>query len=603
MREGKWYLEVKIISGGGERAQYNGVSEEGGNGNGGTTKVRREGAHVRLGWGRREASLNGPVGLDGYSYGYRDKTGEKVTLSRPRPYGKPFSTGDVVGMYISLPPRRVANPKDPHDPAHLRRERIPIDLKGQEVFEILEYPQSKEMMALMDYSGKSTQSSSVPSAPSKKSGPHAGKPPETTTTGSPTKPQQPLRSLPTLGPESKIAFFVNGECQGLAFQDLYDYLQLRQPKDKTQKAREKRRAREGVKEHRENPFDDGWLGYYPFISLFNDARVRINPGPDFEYPPPPDIDALLEGRDPLIPPAELKRDPDGPDSTNDGADVDVKPTRTWRPACERYPEFMQEQWDLDAIEEEEAKVELIRWQETSKREEEKAEQRRRKRREAEARRRAKKAAEVEAKKREALGLPPKEESNGGAVTPGQLGHPGVGINAFAGGYTSSSYPSPSPLRYSTAAYDLDREIEAAALESERNSVAPRERSTTSEPQEHSHYEGREEDDRMAVDQKHVGEPKEEEGSGQEMMRGMGIRAAVPDEHSPAPTAGSYIGHGGSEYASDFQEEEEREREEGVEGYAEMEEGEEEEEGEVDDRRVRPRVEYIREEEEEEEEER
>ncbi|KAI6150304.1 hypothetical protein BKA82DRAFT_4338154 [Pisolithus tinctorius] len=32
--------------------------------------------------------------------------------------------------------------------------------------------------------------------------------------------------------------------------------------------------------------------------------------------------------------------------------------RTWRPICERYPEFMQEQWDLDAREEEEAKVEI-----------------------------------------------------------------------------------------------------------------------------------------------------------------------------------------------------------------------------------------------------
>ena len=30
------------------------------------------------------------------------------------------------------------------------------------------------------------------------------------------------------------------------------------------------------------------------ISLFNNGRVRINPGPDFKYPPPPDVDALLD---------------------------------------------------------------------------------------------------------------------------------------------------------------------------------------------------------------------------------------------------------------------------------------------------------------------
>ncbi|KAF9452255.1 hypothetical protein P691DRAFT_805137 [Macrolepiota fuliginosa MF-IS2] len=607
IREGKWYLEVKIVHGGGERVQLNGSSEEGGNGNGGTAnKVKREGAHVRLGWGRREASLNGPVGLDGYSYGYRDKSGEKVTLSRPRPYGKPFASGDVIGMYISLPPRRVANPKDPHDPAHIRRERIPIDLKGQEVFEILEYPQSKEMAALVDYSGKSTQSSSVPSTSNKKSGPNAGKPPETTTSSSPTKPQQPLRPLPTLGAESKIAFFVNGECQGVAFQDLYDYLQLRQPKDKIQKAREKRRAKEGVKEHRENPFDDGWLGYYPFISLFNDASVHINPGPDFEHPPPPDVDALLEGKDPLALP--VKTEASGPTQRgmDGGADIDVKPTRTWRPACERYAEFMQEQWDLDALEEEEAKVELTRWQETTKREEEKAEQRRKKRREADAKRRAKKAIEAEAKKREALGLLPREDMVGGAVTLSQLNVPGVGIGvgAFAGGYASSAYPSPSPLRHSTAAYDLDREIEAAALESERNSTAPRERSTTSEPQEHSHYGERVEEDGMAIDQVDQREEEEELEPGGTMIHGMGIKAEVPDGHSPAPTAGSYIGLGGSEYAgSEFQEDEEREQEEGVDAYPEVEEGEEEEEGEFSVRRVRPGVEYVREEEEEEEEER
>ncbi|KXN82568.1 Set1 complex component ash2 [Leucoagaricus sp. SymC.cos] len=594
MKEGKWYMEVKIVHGGGERVQYSGNSDENGGG-GGPVKVRREGSHVRLGWGRREASLNTPAGADGYSYGYNDKTGDKTTLGHLRPYGKPFKTGDVIGMYISLPPRRKPNPKDPNDPAHLRRERIPIDLKGQEVFEILEYPQSKEMISLMDLSVKSTQSSSVPSMSGKKSGPATGKPPETATSGSPTKPQQPLRPLPTLGPESKIAFFINGECQGIAFQDLYDYLQLRQPKDKNQKAKEKRKAREGVKEHRQNPFDDGWLGYYPFISLFNEGAVRINPGPDFEYLPPPDIDALLEGRDPLAPPTKKpKLDSNGSAPTQDGVEegeVDIKTTRTWRPACERYAEFMQEQWELDAIEEEEAKVELTKWHEATKREEEKAEQRKQKRREADARRRAKKAAEAEAKKREAMELPPKEEV--GTATPNQLGVPGV-VSALGGaGYTSSAYPSPSPLRYSTAAYDLDREIEAAALESGRSSAIPRDRSATSEPQEPSQYQTPEEG--MVQDQGHDQgeEEKPEQGD-------VGIRVELAEGHSPAPTAASYVGHGGSEYASDFPEEE-REQEEASEAYGDAGEGEEEEEAEADEGRIRPRVQYVREEEEEEEE--
>jgi COMPASS component BRE2 len=336
-------MEVKIIHGGGEH-----VSEDG----------KREGSHVRLGWGRREAPLNGPVGLDGYSYGYRDKTGEKVTLSRPRPYGRPYGTGDVVGMYISIPPCKQANKKDPLDPAHIKRERIPIDLKGQEVFEMLEYPQSKEMTSLMDYSGKTTNSASVPSSAKKTV---TGKIPDRGGPSNASKPTVPLRPLPTFS-GSRIAFFVNGECQGTAFQDIYDYLQLRQTEN-SGKAKEKKRTREGVKEHRENPFNDGSLGYYPFISLFNDACVRLNPGPNFDFPPPADIDALLDN-------TESKE-------------------QTWRPTCERYPEFMAEQWALDAQEEQEASAEASKAAAVAKVEAEKKAARLKKRQETAARKRAK----------------------------------------------------------------------------------------------------------------------------------------------------------------------------------------------------------------------
>ncbi|KAF9009414.1 hypothetical protein BDQ17DRAFT_1348054 [Cyathus striatus] len=413
MREGNWYMEVQIIHGGGEH-----VSDE----------ARREGSHVRLGWGRREAPLNGPVGLDGYSYGYRDRTGEKVTLSRPRSYGKPFKTGDVVGMYISLPPRRETNKEDPHDPAHIHRERIPIDLKGQEVFEILEYPQSKEMSALMDYSGKSTNSASVPSA-SKKSIEKGKMPERAGPTNTAKANTLALRPLPALH-GSRIAFFLNGECQGTAFQDIYDYLPLRQTETQ-RKAKEKKRTREGVKEHRENPFDDGTLGYYPFISLFNDACVRLNPGPEFSYPPPPDVDTLLDG----LPPPDTKQ-------------------RTWRPACERYGEFMKEQWALDKLEEEEAKVEAVRLAEIEKVEEEKRLQRQKKRQQADARRKAKKA-ELAAIAAASATVSPEDDRFGPTIT-----LPGLLNTAL------SSHPSPSPLRHATA-YEPE-----GSAEYEQHSPAP-----------------------------------------------------------------------------------------------------------------------------------
>ncbi|KAJ3935220.1 MAG: COMPASS complex protein [Lentinula lateritia] len=425
VREGKWYMEVKILKAGGEPSSTEGM---------------REGCYVRLGWGRREAPLNGPVGLDGYSYGFRDKTGEKVTLSRPRPYGRPFASGDVIGMYISLPtPKREANQKDPTDPAHLKRERIAIDFKGQEMFEMQEYPQSKEMITLMDYEGKAANSTSVPSTTTRKGAGNRGglAPPNTGNPVQNNKSKNPsttsttnnnLRPLPTL-PNSRIAFFINGECQGAAFHDLYDFLQLRQSERKfKEKDKKKTRLREGLKEsHKDNPFDDGSLGYYPFVSLFNDAEVRINPGPVFEYPPGEDIDALLDGTN----------DPDAiiPDTPTDPNPNPRPSTTTWRPLSSRYPEYMAEQWEFDEREELEAQENLAELDAQDKvvaqREKQKKTQRERKKKETEARKRTK----VQPKDKNSV----KEKS------------PSVGL---AGGLGLLSQPQPSPLRHaSVTAYE------------------------------------------------------------------------------------------------------------------------------------------------------
>jgi COMPASS component BRE2 len=369
VREGRWYMEIKIDHGGGARTR---ASDAPG------PPPRREGAYVRLGWGRREAPLGGPCGLDGYSYGMRDKTGEKITLSRPRPYGQPFGTGDVVGMYVSLPALRPGAKRDPHDPAHVKRERIAIEFKGQEYFESLEYTQSKEMVALMDFSRKPADCAPVPPS-TKKSATFKNVPERGAGAGGrgsvsgPSGPAPSLRSLPTL-PDSKIAFFINGQCQGTAFRELYDFRPLRAPAD-ARKAQAKRRTREGAREHKENHFDDGSLGYFPLISLFNGARVRLNPGPDFAFPPPPDIEATLLAED------EAQASPQPVD--------DATVPRTWRPLCERYAEFMEEQWELDQVEEEQARVEAVQRAATAQADADKKLEREHKRAQANAKKRAK----------------------------------------------------------------------------------------------------------------------------------------------------------------------------------------------------------------------
>src|SRR5947207_10005856 len=78
------------------------------------------------------APLDVPVGFDGYSYGLRDVTGQKVHMSRPRPFMSSFGTGDVIGMHISLPP--PPPPETGQNPP-LFPDRTPNPFPGQLSFQ------------------------------------------------------------------------------------------------------------------------------------------------------------------------------------------------------------------------------------------------------------------------------------------------------------------------------------------------------------------------------------------------------------------------------------------------------------------------------------
>lgn len=220
--------------------------------------------------------MNAPVGYDGYSYGFRDKTGEKVFCSRPQPYGTAFETGDVIGLSITLPPRQ-----------HIKsatRKRIPIAFKDTLWFEEKDYRQSKEMEALADRYRKEDDSLYQP------------------------------RTLP----DSSITIYKNGVCLGVMYEDLTDYedfgslpemiltsLQQKKKrkyhskKDDNMVATTTPRMRmmddedfDGNAKHQqwndEPPVaDDGSLGYYPAVSVFKGGVVSCNFGPDFQFPPPP----------------------------------------------------------------------------------------------------------------------------------------------------------------------------------------------------------------------------------------------------------------------------------------------------------------------------
>ncbi|KAG9301316.1 hypothetical protein G9A89_004068 [Geosiphon pyriformis] len=276
VREGKWFYEVFIDRGG--EGQIDG----------------KDGAHVRVGWARREGSRNTPVGFDGYSYGIRDLTGEKVHQSRPKKFGEPFKTGDVIGLYISLPPPENGFPG--YQVKSARRHRTAIKLKTSTVFEYKDYKPTKQMDDLL-----------IP--PLKKKGSFAYSKADDKT------PTQSQPSIPTI-PGSKIIVYKNAVCQGVAFEDLYSFLPC--PDESTRKD--------------DLTDDDGTLGYFPAISMFGGGTCTVNFGPHFRFPPPADPEADLPNNPPT--PSSLPSTPAA--STSHGN------LRTWRPMSERYREFIAE---------------------------------------------------------------------------------------------------------------------------------------------------------------------------------------------------------------------------------------------------------------------
>ncbi|KAI9639534.1 uncharacterized protein MKK02DRAFT_14215, partial [Dioszegia hungarica] len=301
VREGIWYFEATVLRGLADSgaAKGSGGAGEGGAGN----------AHVRVGWGRREAGLDAPVGADGYAYGLRDVGGEGMHGSRSTGggTGKGFGTGDVVGCLISLPARPPVKPEDgqaetdKEGGVENHRKRTSIRYKGQNYFEMDEYPVQKEMDALVDRDGKYAQArreaeaaaAAALAAGTDATGASGGggggakgkktKNAKKVTTDKPAPLPETVvfRDLARL-PGSRIEFYINGERTETAFKDLYDFLPLPPPSSVGGK-----KSSSGEKDCLA---DDGTLGYYPMVSCFGRGKLRLNFGPDFAFPTPVPIE-------------------------------------------------------------------------------------------------------------------------------------------------------------------------------------------------------------------------------------------------------------------------------------------------------------------------
>ncbi|KAI4264093.1 MAG: hypothetical protein L6R42_000779 [Xanthoria sp. 1 TBL-2021] len=277
-REGRWYYECKILSGVKPPAHQTSLMPQ--------DSSSTDGGHVRLGWARREANLDTPVGFDAYSYGLRDVSGQKIHLSRPKdflPSNESFCEGDIIGLELTLPSLAlhrkvvegsynkavdVSDDLDPHPAAEAPdfvRDRVPIRYKGVVYFEQFEYSSSKDLEDLMN------------PAPSLSNAAVAAKDAAATAPPNPNHPSVALRTLPF----SSIKIYKNGKLLGTPFTDLFAFL------PPASKAATQQGARDGL--------DDGMLGYFPAVSVFRGGAAEINFGPDF-WCPPSDL-ATAEGDD------------------------------------------------------------------------------------------------------------------------------------------------------------------------------------------------------------------------------------------------------------------------------------------------------------------
>lgn len=329
VREGTWYFEATVLRGHAQSGASKGSGGDAGN------------AHVRIGWGRREAGLDAPVGADGYAYGLRDVGGDKVHASRPAKYATKsgmagFGTGDVVGCLIHIPKRSIQHPKDRESTSvEYHRKRIRLRFKGQLYLEMDEYPVSKEMEALVDRDGKYAQAKldadlaakvAANGGEDKMEGPMGNGVKGKKTKNAKKKAGEKKQEAMEIPPPptfreleriegSRIEYFINGVSLGNAFEDIYDYLPLPPlPPPATKKS-------SSIPAEKEEMGDDGTLGYYPMVSCFGRGKLRMNFGPTFDYPPAEEVGA--------------------------------------RAMSERWPEYVQEERELDEKEEREMSEQLI----------------------------------------------------------------------------------------------------------------------------------------------------------------------------------------------------------------------------------------------------
>ncbi|KAJ1970503.1 transcription factor, contains a PHD finger motif [Dimargaris xerosporica] len=227
--------------------------------------------HVRIGLALPQANLDGPVGHDKYGYGLRDETGEVVHGGRRHAFSEPFHTGDVIGLYITIPAlpefeefERQASAKlpeamlqTPAKPGARAGGSLPtpsVVTVGSETYvRTTDVPLSRAQALTSPqrpYWGTAWLSAHLSTKPPmpcctlaeapKRTGAGRGKHGHrvassggnATSTGGRGKHGSPGSVHSNAIPGSKVLVYKNGQCLGVAFEQLHSWLPLTYP-DKT----------------------------------------------------------------------------------------------------------------------------------------------------------------------------------------------------------------------------------------------------------------------------------------------------------------------------------------------------------------------------------
>ena len=154
-----------------------------------------ENSATRIGWCQDYANLQAPVGYDKFGYCWRSRKGTCFHESIGKHFSNGYSEGDVLGFLIILP-------------EHNSVPRVPKTFKDRPLVKFKShfyYEEKDDLPKIL-------------------------------------KSLKPLQG-------SKIIFYRNGVCEGVAFTNIY------------------------------------CGSYYPAISLYKNTTVSVNFGPEFKHPP------------------------------------------------------------------------------------------------------------------------------------------------------------------------------------------------------------------------------------------------------------------------------------------------------------------------------